>query len=585
MAGIDLEIGDGEFFSMLGPSGSGKTTTLRMIAGFEHPTAGSVLLHGRDVTSQAPFERDVNTVFQDYALFPHMTVGQNVAYGLLVREGAQGRARATGRRGAADGPARGLRASASPRQLSGGQRQRVALARALVNRPRVLLLDEPLGALDLKLREEMQIELKKIQQRRRHHLHLRDPRPGRGAQHERPHRDLQRGPDRAGRGAGRGLRAPGHGLRRRLRRHLEPARGGPSRGAMLGHDRAHSRSDPKRSSIATPSDPGRGAGRVRLAAGASGASSISAGHALQRDARSRRRTRRHAQNVATSSIEALALQGQGRPSRVGTAAHAPGRRRGASGTDRGGFLNADRRDPGAPAGPSRSSARSRIAAGGTASAQSPSAEPPASGAPESGAPASAPPLLAGIDLSQVGGPGEGELNIIIWIGYAESGAERPRIRLGHPVPGADRLRGELEGRRHVRPDGQLNATGGGTYDGVSASGDATLRLIANGDVAPIDPATIPGFSDVAPFLQNAPHYVVDGVHYGTPHGWGGNVLMYRTETVTPGPDELGRRVRPDQGGAVRRLHHRLRQRRSTSPTRRCTSRRTSRSWASRTRTS
>jgi len=159
---VDLSIGEGEFFSLLGPSGSGKTTVLRMIAGFESPSAGAILLQGRDVTGLAPFDRDVNTVFQDYALFPHMTVLQNVEYGLKVKKVGKA-ARRTRANEMLEAVRLGSFGHRKPNQLSGGQRQRVALARALVNHPKVLLLDEPLGALDAKLREEMQVELKAIQ--------------------------------------------------------------------------------------------------------------------------------------------------------------------------------------------------------------------------------------------------------------------------------------------------------------------------------------------------------------------------------------------------------------------------------------
>jgi putative spermidine/putrescine transport system ATP-binding protein len=159
---LSLEIHPGEFFTMLGPSGSGKTTTLRVIAGFESADEGRVELHGVDVTASAPYERPVNTVFQDYALFPHMSVLDNVAYGLRVK-GVGKRERSEQARGALAMVRLPNVEERRPVQLSGGQRQRVALARAIVNQPRVLLLDEPLGALDLKLRQQMQFELKSIQ--------------------------------------------------------------------------------------------------------------------------------------------------------------------------------------------------------------------------------------------------------------------------------------------------------------------------------------------------------------------------------------------------------------------------------------
>jgi len=162
VADVRLTVADGEFFTLLGPSGSGKTTTLRIIAGFERPDTGRVTLGGVDITNEPPYARDVNTVFQDYALFPHMSVAENVGYGLKVK----GTARRERNAQVAD-VLRMVRldgyGNRKPIQLSGGQRQRVALARSIVNRPKVLLLDEPLGALDLKLRQEMQVFLKSLQ--------------------------------------------------------------------------------------------------------------------------------------------------------------------------------------------------------------------------------------------------------------------------------------------------------------------------------------------------------------------------------------------------------------------------------------
>ncbi|MFM9130864.1 MAG: ABC transporter ATP-binding protein [Actinomycetes bacterium] len=159
---VNLDVYDKEFLTLLGPSGSGKTTVLRMIAGFELPTSGTIELDGQDVTKLAPFNRNVNTVFQDYALFPHMNVIENISYGLRVKKVEKNEALKLAKEALASVQLAGYE-DRKPSQLSGGQRQRVALARALVNRPKVLLLDEPLGALDLKLRQQIQIELKEIQ--------------------------------------------------------------------------------------------------------------------------------------------------------------------------------------------------------------------------------------------------------------------------------------------------------------------------------------------------------------------------------------------------------------------------------------
>ena len=219
--GISVEIPRGSFFALLGPSGCGKTTTLRMIGGFEEPTEGRIFLGDQDVVGLPPYKRDVNTVFQSYALFPHMTIEDNVAFGLerkgVPKEQLKGRVAEMLELVGLTGFAK-----RKPKQLSGGQQQRVALGRALVNHPRVLLLDEPLGALDLKLRKNMQMELKRIQQRGRDHVRPRHARPGGGDDDGRHDRGHERRQDRAARRAGGALRAPRDRVRGRVPRHLEP---------------------------------------------------------------------------------------------------------------------------------------------------------------------------------------------------------------------------------------------------------------------------------------------------------------------------------------------------------------------------
>ena len=222
VTGIDLDIPAGQFYSLLGASGCGKTTTLRMIAGFEKPDSGRIELDGRDVAGDPPHKRPVNTVFQTYALFPFMTVWDNVAFGLKYQKAS--REETKRRVGEALELVRmGEFAKRRPAQLSGGQQQRVALARALVLRPRVLLLDEPLGALDAKLRKQLQLELRAAAARGRHHVRLCHPRPRGSAHDERPDRRAGRGSHRAGRPAPGDLLRAGHHVRRRIpgrRQHL-----------------------------------------------------------------------------------------------------------------------------------------------------------------------------------------------------------------------------------------------------------------------------------------------------------------------------------------------------------------------------
>ena len=188
--GVTLDIAEGEFFAMLGPSGSGKTTCLRLIAGFEQPTEGHIEIFGETAEGVPPYKRNVNTVFQDYALFPHMTVGENVAYGLMIKGVPRAEREARARDALAMVKLAGYE-DRRPSQLSGGQRQRVALARALVNGPKVLLLDEPLGALDLEAQRADAGRAEGAAEKARHHLRLRHPRSGRGAFDGRSRRHLQ----------------------------------------------------------------------------------------------------------------------------------------------------------------------------------------------------------------------------------------------------------------------------------------------------------------------------------------------------------------------------------------------------------
>ena len=535
--GVDLEIGRGEFFTMLGPSGSGKTTTLRVIAGFERPDEGTVELGGKDVSQLPPYARDVNTVFQDYALFPHMTVEENVEYGLRVKKVARGERR---RRA---GEALALvqledYGGRKPAQLSGGQRQRVALARAIVNRPQALLLDEPLGALDLKLRQELQVELKRIQQElgitfvyvthdQEEALTMSD----RLAVFNQGRIEQIGAPAEVYEHPASEFIAGFIGVSNVLERDGRRFTVRPEKIRLLGEG-----SNRSRASIVEE-------GRIRdvVYVGA-----ITRYH-VELDAGGELTV--VSQNLESGSSEVLERQGSRvrlswRPEHVFVIE--TGSNGGESSDERSGKLDAGLRRCSSPA----------FCASWPQAAAATTTRPAERGRQPRRRPAGAPE-----GMLQTLGEGEGQVNLIAWAGYVEDGSTDPKVDW---VTDFEKETGcQVNTKVGNTSDEMVTLMRTGQYDGVSASGDATLRLIAAGDVAPVNTDLIPNYADVFEGLKNQPHNSVDGQMYGVPHGRGANLLMWRTDKVTPAPDSLEHRLGRElavqgQGDGVRQpdLHRR-----------------------------
>jgi ABC-type Fe3+/spermidine/putrescine transport system ATPase subunit/spermidine/putrescine-binding protein len=506
LAEVDLVVRPGEFFTLLGPSGSGKTTLLRLIAGFERPDRGRIELGGRDVTGVPPYSRDVNTVFQDYALFPHMTVGQNIEYGLRVRRAPKAERREKVARALDMVRLAGL-GSRKPAQLSGGQRQRVALARAIVNQPRVLLLDEPLGALDLKLRQEMQLELLRVQREvgitfiyvthdQEEALTMSDRIAvlnhgvieqigGPVEVYERPRTAFVAGFI----GVSNLIERDGHRITVRPEKitlledgqqeppgaHVEPGRirnvvyAGVLTRYVVDLD-AGGELVVSRQNAAAPDDGLARGGPVRLAWRPEQAFTIPQGP-----------------GQGPSPGEGLPMRTHPRRIALGLAAV------------------------------------SLIAAGCSNGSNSGGAPPGGNSAAGSTIP------TAGLPMLQKIGKGEGQLNLIAWEGYLDPKWVKPfQQQTGCQVNA--KYAGSSDEMVALMKNG-----GGGQYDMVSSSGDADLRILYAGDARPVNVNLIPSWRDFFPAFQSPPFNTVGGEHYGVSLQWGPNVLMYNTKDFPAAP--------------------------------------------------
>ena len=511
-----------------------------MIAGFEAPSEGKILLEGQDVSRLAPYQRDVNTVFQDYALFPHMTVAENVEYGLRVKKVPKDerRTRVNEALAMVQLSAFGER---KPAQLSGGQRQRVALARALVNRPKVLLLDEPLGALDLKLRQAMQIELKEIQQ--------------------------------------------SVGLTFIYVTHdQEEALTMSDRLAVFNHGRIEQVGRRPRSTSARRRDSSPGSSASRTSWRAAAAQQI-AGDEQAFTIRPEKIALREPDAGGPRRVLGIRARARGRIPGCRHPVHRAARRGGRAGRDAaephdvvdGGVAGARQgRAPGVgteeqPSGRSGRKGLTRVhgsRGGGTDEESDPERSPPRAvlmllaaacggGNDNNGGSSGGGGGSTGPTAIDTIGATEGQLNLIAWPGYTEKGWVKPfETETGCQVT-------VKYGNTSDEMVNLMRQGGGTAYDGVSASGDATNRLIAAGDVAAVDVTKLfPDYANVMPSLQAPAHNTVNGVHYGVPYMWGPNFLMYNTDVVTTAADELGLGLRDHaqrSAEPVRRQRHRLRQ--------------------------